>query len=184
MAQLQEQLVGMRARTASIDSPVSMADADSAAADSPSSPSQQGSNLSSASHMAMQGTPPQEPPYLGSAPARLAAEPGLEAETQSAAQLSARSMRSAARRPRSIAQKAGMNAWSRHSHRNGCVTSVHKLSPPSTLACHTPCMRDSWQTVCPHLSCLFLFIHQRGPELWMEDRLGHQETSWKCLERA
>lgn len=140
MAQLQEQLVGMRARTASIDSPVRMADADSAAADSASSPSQQGS---SASHMAMQGMPPQEPPYLGSAPAGLAAEPGLEAEMQSAAQLSARSVCSAARRPRSIAQKAGMNAWSRHSHRNGCVTSVQRQSSPSTLACHTPCMRDS-----------------------------------------
>ena len=70
--------MGMRARTASIDSPVRMADADSA-----SSPSQQGSDLSSASHMAMQGTPLQGPAYLGSAPARLAAEPGLEAEIQS-----------------------------------------------------------------------------------------------------
>ena len=116
--------MGMHARTASIDSPVRMADADSgaadsAAADSASSPSQQGSDLLNGSHLAMQGTPSQGPAYLGSAPARLAAEPSLEAEIQSGAQLSARSMRSAMRRPRSVAQKAGMNAWSRHSHRNG-----------------------------------------------------------------
>ena len=114
MHQLQEQLESMRRRTACIDTPIQLRNADSAAADSACSPLQSGSILSPASHTAVQGSPPQSAFEVRNMPARPITDVENGPEMHSMQQPVMHSPGVAVHGPMSFAQKAGMNVWSRH----------------------------------------------------------------------
>ena len=109
MHQLQEQLESMRRRTACIDTPIQLRNADSEC-----SPSQSGSNLSPASHTAVQGSPPQSAFEVRNMPARPTTEVKNGPETHNMQKPAIHSPGVAVHGPMSFAQKAGMNVWSRH----------------------------------------------------------------------
>ena len=117
----------MHRRTACIDSPVQLSGADSASADSPGSLSQAGSGLLPASHT-VQGTPDQSGLPRMKVPAGPSTPAELGPQTQRMQHPAVQSTTPATYRPRSIAQKAGMNVWSRHGSRYGWV-SVHYTCP-------------------------------------------------------
>ena len=109
----------MYRRTACIDSPVQLGGAAYVAADSAGSPSPVGSGPSPARHTSAQGTPPQGVFQMRAIPAQPLTEPEHGPHTYSMQYNTAQSDAPAAYRPRSIAQKAGMNVWSRHGSRYG-----------------------------------------------------------------
>lgn len=109
----------MYRRTACINSPVQLSIAKVAGASSAGHPSKAASDLPATSGAALQGVNPQGPFHLRNAPAQRTAEPELSAQTHSAQHPAAQSTTPVAYRPKSIAQKAGMNVWSRHGSRYG-----------------------------------------------------------------
>lgn len=123
----------MHRRTACIDSPVQLS-----GADSPSSLSQAGSGLLPASH-AVQGTPHEMGFPMRKVPAGPNAPPELGPQTQRMQHPAVQSGTPATYRPRTIAQKAGMNAWSRHGLRYGCIPVSCTWPPYLSAPLRHPC---------------------------------------------
>ena len=120
----------MHWRTACVDSPVQLSAAGSAAADSAEGA---GLHLSARSHVSVQGTPPQNDFRMRNIPAQPVTEAEHGPRAHGMQNPGEQAIAPAGYRPRSIAQKAGMNVWSRHGSRYGWVSDLHTCPYPSSI---------------------------------------------------
>lgn len=124
----------MHRRTACIDSPVHLSGATPAAADSAES---EDSHVSAGSRVSVQGTPPQSAFQTRDITARPMTEPEHGPPAHGMQHPGKQTAAPAGYRPRSIAQKAGMNVWSRHGSRYGWPSDLHirpyLSAPPSSI---------------------------------------------------
>ena len=155
MHQLDEQLASMRKRTACADGPVDASACSPLLAQPTLSPVPLQSSISTASATAVS----EEQSQMRNMPFISALDRSAALEMQAE-----HSPRPALQRPRSVAQKAGMNVWSRHAARYRSAPLSHTaclLSHSSHRLCLSPCApceahhssrRSCWATC---LSCFY-----------------------------